>query len=109
MIQVRNNHTGEKSIDIDISQTLTVSLRGEEYNELLKLLTKSMAEKVMDSDAYYEKANAKRKQCNEFIEEIREVFYDMRDMFVLTRSVKDIDTIKLEEVLDKHSKLLGFM
>ena len=109
MIKVRNNYTGNKSIDIDLSPKVTISLRDEQYDQLVEALDASMAEKIKESDKYQARVEKRSKACRDFIEEIRDVFYDMEvPGFGLKRCLKEIDSDKLDELLDKHSKLLGF-
>lgn len=36
MINIRNNQTFEKNIDIDINKQVTITLRDDEYDELIK-------------------------------------------------------------------------
>ncbi|MGK6342878.1 hypothetical protein ACMGDK_11600 [Chryseobacterium sp. DT-3] len=109
MIKVRNNQVGRKTIDIDLNESVTISLRDQQYDELLKALEVSMAEKIINSDARTIKANKRADTALDFIKEIRNVFYDMEgDFFILRRDLEDIPLLKLDEVLEKYNEYLGF-
>jgi len=108
MINVRNNYAGRKSIDIDINQTITISLRREEYDELVNKLTESMAEKIRDADAIVDRSRQKENECREFLNETREIFYEILDDIGIRREIKDLDRESLYKLLDKYNDLLGF-
>lgn len=108
MVEVINNLVGCKAIDIVIDKNVTLTLNNEQYDQLISVLTPSLAEKVKESDLFFKGAQKKRKECNNFLQEIREVFYDMHSRTGLKRDLKDIDSVKLDEILEKYSELLGF-
>lgn len=110
MITVRNNQLNRKTIDIDLSANLSISLQNEQYDELISALEVSMAEKIIDADKRIEKVNQKLTTTYDFIKEIREVFYDMDDdrIFIMKRDYKEISFKKLDEILEKYNDYLGF-
>ena len=61
MINIRNNQTFEKTIDIDINNQVTITLRDDEYDELVKKLELSMTEKMEYLNLYFKKIEKKRK------------------------------------------------
>ena len=90
-----------------MNNSVSINLRNEEYDQLLKALEISTAEKIVTSDKRVENAKKRTKNCLAFIHEIREVFYeDFGDIF-LKREIKEIDKKKLDDLLDKYSNLLG--
>lgn len=110
MINVRNNQLREKTIDIDINDNVTISLRNEEYDELIEKLNLSMLEKLKYSDLYFKKIEKKEKECYNLIKDISNIFYDMRDEdseIVFRKTISEIDQDKLFEVLKKYHKILG--
>lgn len=108
MVEVINNLVGCKAIDIVIDKNVTLTLNNEQYDQLISELTPSLAEKVNQSDLFFKSAQRKRQECNNLLQEIREIFYDMHNRTGLKRDLKDIDSVKLDDVLEKYSELLGF-
>lgn len=110
MINIRNNQTFEKTIDIDINNQVTITLRNDEYDELVKKLELSMSEKMEYLNLYFKKIEKKENDCYNFIKEISHIFYDMYDEnseIVFRKTTSEIDQDKLFEVLKKYHKLLG--
>ncbi|MCT3661068.1 hypothetical protein HZR00_00875 [Elizabethkingia anophelis] len=108
MVEVRNNYVGSKSIDIVIDNNIILTLNNDQYDELISELNPSLAEKVKESDLYFKGAQKKIQECNNFIREVRDIFYDMLDFTGVKRDLKNVDTIKLDEILEKYNELLGF-
>ncbi|UFK27495.1 hypothetical protein [Elizabethkingia phage TCUEAP3] len=108
MIRVRNNHVGQKNIDIDFGGTITISLYDEQYFELLDALELSMAEKVIDSTQRVITLEKRADNIRVFIKEIREFFYDMDSVFIIPKKMTELDSEKLANLLNNYDDLLGF-
>lgn len=109
-MNIRNNDLSNRSIDIDISDGVSIHLYKEEYNELIQLLLPSMEQEIKDAYAIQEKAMIQRRECWDLLKEIREHFYDCSDgEFCLRKDLIDVNENKLFETLDKFSRLLGFI
>lgn len=108
MIQVRNNQLGRKTIDIDLNESVTISLRNEQYDELMSALEVSNDEKIKFSDKRVENAINRTNNNIAFINDIRDVFYENYGSVHLKKSLKEIDVEKLDAILEKYSALLGF-
>ena len=109
MITVENNQIREKTIDININNNITISLRNDEYDELIEKLNLSMLEKLKKSDLYIKKIEKKENDCINFIKDISNIFYiyyDYSDVF-FKKTISEIDQEKLFEILKKYNKLLG--
>jgi len=108
MIRVRNNHLGQKHIDIDFGSTITISLYDEQYDELINALELSMAEKVIDSNQRVIALEKRADNIRVFIKEIREFFYDMDSVFITQKKMTELDSEKLTQLLNNYNDLLGF-
>lgn len=109
IMKIRNNDLSSRSIDIDISDSVSIHLYKEEYYELIRLLLPSMEQEIKDAYVIQEKAMAWRKECCNFLKEVREHFYDCSDgECCLRKELNEVNEDKLFETLDKFSKLLGF-
>ena len=110
MIKIRNNSLTHRSIDIDISNGVSVHLYKKQYDELCNLLCSDLKEEFEASQRRLTKANETREQCFNLTKEIREIFYDCEDGcdYAIRREARQIDDEKLYAVLEKYSKLLGF-
>lgn len=108
-MKIRNNDLSNRSIDIDISDGVSIHLYKEEYDELIRLLLPSMEQEIKDAHAIQEKAMIQCRECWDFLKEVREHFYDCSDEeFCIRKELSEVDENKLFEALDKYSKLLGF-
>lgn len=108
-MKIRNNDLSSRSIDIDISDGISIHLYQEEYNELTRLLLPSMEQEITDAHAIQEKAMTLRMECWNFLEEVREHFYDCSDGgYCIRKELSEVNEDKMFETLDKFSKLLGF-
>ena len=107
-MKIRNNDLRHKSIDIDISDCVTVSLHKEEYDELVRLLLPEMEQEVKAAASSIKTADKKREECRKFSKEIREVFYDDHYPYCMQKSINRIDTESLSAILDKYDDMLGF-
>lgn len=109
-MKIRNNDLSSQSIDIDISNCVSIHLSKEEYSELIRLLLPSMVQEIKDAHTIEEKAMTLRMDCWSFTKEIREHFYDCSDGEYCTRKeLNEVDEDELFETLEKFSKLLGFL
>lgn len=110
MIKIRNNSLTHRSIDIDISEGVSIHLYKEQYDTLCNLLCADLKDEFVRSLNRLVKADETRKECYNFTKEIREIFYDCEDDcdYAILRDLKKIDPDKLYAVLEKYSKLLGF-
>jgi hypothetical protein len=110
MINIRNNQTFEKTIDIDINENVTITLRDDEYNDLIEKLELSMLEKIKYLDLYFNKIEKKEIECHNFIKDIFNIFYDSYDRdseIVFKKTLSEINEDELFNVLKKYKKLLG--
>lgn len=108
-MKIRNNNLSSRSIDIDISEGVSIHLYKKEYNELVNLLIPSMEQEIKDAYDIQEKAMIQRRECWDFLRDVREHFYDCSDgEFCLRKELSEVNEDKLFETLDKFSKLLGF-
>lgn len=109
-MKIWNNDLSSRSIDIDISDGVSIHLYKEEYNELTRLLLPSMEQEIKKAHAIQEKAMIQRRECWDFLKEIREHFYDCSDgEYCLRKELSEVDENKLFETMDKFSQLLGFI
>ncbi|MCK9416131.1 hypothetical protein M0Q97_05685 [Candidatus Dojkabacteria bacterium] len=110
MINIRNNQTFEKTIDIDINKQVTITLRDDEYDELIEKLELSMLEKIQYLELYFKKIEKKENDCYNFIKDIFNVFYHSYDSdseIVFKKTLPEINEDDLFNVLNKHKKILG--
>lgn len=108
MIQVRNNQVGKKTIDIDLNESITISLRDEQYDELISALELSTADKIISSDKRVQNAIERTNNNITFINDIRDVFYENLGSVHLRKNIQEIDLKLFDELLEKYSALLGF-
>lgn len=109
-MKIRNNDLSSKSIDIDISEGVSIHLYKKKYDELIRMLLPSMEQEIKYAHATQEEAMNQRRECWDFLKEIREHFYDCSDgEFCLRKELSEVDENKLFEALDRFSKLLGFI
>jgi len=107
-MKIRNNDLRHKSIDIDISDCVTVSLHKEEYDELVRLLLPEMKQEIKAAISLTRNVYKRREECRQLLDEIRGVFYNCNDPWCSLKDIKEISEEELEKILDKHSDLLGF-
>ena len=109
-MKIRNNNLSNKSIDIDISDGISIHLYKCEYEELIRLLLPDMEQEIKNAYSLQHRAMEQRQECWEMTKEIRELFYDCSDEeFCVRKSMDEIEEDKLVEVLEKYGKLLGFV
>lgn len=109
-MKIRNNNLSNKSIDIDISDGVSIHLYKCEYEELIRLLLPDMEQEIKNAYFLQHRAMEQRQECWEMTKEIRELFYDCSDEeFCIRKSMDEIKEDKLVEVLEKYGKLLGFV
>lgn len=109
-MKIRNNNLSDKSIDIDIADSVSIHLYKCEYDELIKLLLPDMEQEIKNAYSLQHKAMEIRQECWEMIKEIRELFYHYSDEeYCVRKSTDEIEESKLIEVLEKYGKLLGFV
>lgn len=109
-MKIRNNDLSNRSIDIDISDFVSIHLCKEEYKELVHLLCASMEQEIEKAYAIQEKAMIQRRECWDFLKEFREHFYDCSDgEFCPRKELSEINENNLFDTLDNFSKLLGFV
>ena len=109
-MNIRNNDLSNKSIDIDISDGVSIHLYKCEYDELIRLLLPDMEQEIKNAYSLQHRAMEQRQECWEMTKEIRELFYYCSDEeFCIRKSLDEIEESKLVEVLEKYHKLLGFV
>ncbi|UBD75695.1 hypothetical protein K6V26_04955 [Parabacteroides goldsteinii] len=109
-MKVRNNDLSDRSIDIDMTDGVSIHLYKQEYDELVRLLIPEMEQEIKTAYLIQYKAMNERKDCWNFIKEIRGLFYDDSDgEFCIRKSVDELDEDRIIEVLEKYKKLLGFV
>lgn len=109
-MKVRNNDLSDRSIDIDITDGVSIHLYKQEYEELIRLLIPKMEQEIKTAYLIQDKAMNVRKDCWNFIKEIRGLFYDDSDEeFCIRKSIDELEENQIIEVLEKYKKLLGFI
>ena len=108
-MKIRNNSLSNRSIDIDISEGVSVHLYQHEYDELCRLLCADMKEEIESAHKFDKRATELREQCWHLTKDLRELFYDCDCDIALFKGIDDVPEDKLKEVLEKYSKLLGFV
>ncbi len=109
---VYNNSLDHKSIDLLLSESVNVRLTRERYEQLISELVPEMKEDIQASINRFNNASKMREDCIRFIKDIRNVFYDgdTDSDYMFKKSIGEIkeDSNKLDEMLDRYSRLLGF-
>lgn len=110
MVKIRNNDLEAKSIDIDISSGVSVHLSKDEYISLCNLLCTDLKDEFNLSIKRMEKSVKTSKECWELINDIRNIFYEIENGsdYAIRKGLDEIDKEQLFDIIDKHSKLLGF-
>ena len=89
-----------------------IKLKSEDFKELLKEMDKKISKNHEKTVELYEKYNEKVKTFENFKKDIIRIFWDgdpdNMDDWLTRKNAKNIDSKKLDDVLDKYSKILGF-
>lgn len=101
-----NGMPANESYNIELSKGVTLTLSQDEYQELASQINEKASKDLQKVNEVSEKYWARQKNINEFIKEVRDVFYEDLDDIFLKRS--EINEEELSKVLDKYGSLLGF-
>lgn len=109
MIDFRNNNLRHQEIDIDITKGVSIHLTKEEYRKFITTLLPDLESQINKSELRDKKADDKFEVCNNFIKEIKDVFYDCSDGYCVGKEYSEVNFEKLKKIIDNNDDLLGFI
>lgn len=84
-----------------------IEITKETHLELATAIGEKAASDVAKAQEIYEKYWARVKKMSDFAKAIRDVFYDGDDDLFIMREYENIDTEKLDSILNDNAHLLG--
>ncbi len=98
-----------KEVEINLG-SISITMKRDAYQELLNAIGGKAAEDYAAACKVYDKYWERVKATSELIKDIRDVFYDGEDCddFFLKREPGEIKAEKLDEILNRNARLLGF-
>lgn len=110
-MKIRNNSLNRRCIDIDISPEISIHLYKKEYDNLIELLIPEMKEEIKTAYRIEKKAEQRKIECFNLINDIRNVFYSTYpdSEFCFAKDLNEINIDELSNILKKYNELLGLI